>query len=205
MAIVTRVEICALTGIDEKHISTNIERAKKGMSGLVMTEKGLFNTENPINKAFIQMRQSKQANKPKLIPEYKDEDDEDEDSEIPDYQVSTQKLQHLKTLKTEKEIEKLGIDISKKMGEVVPVSLIKGVLLQQNQSVLMAYKQSIDSILRIYSKVHELTTNEIADITGQLVTAINNASVEAANLTIKNLNNIINAYSENYGVGERKG
>lgn len=118
-------------------------------------------------------------------------------------QLNTQKIE-TQISKMKMEMEKLRLQNSKFMGEVVPTGLIKPVILQHNQSILTESKNTIDNILRIFAKKHSLDAVEVAEIKSQYIPELNNMIKKASFLTIKAVNNIINDFSEQKGVGEHE-
>lgn len=118
-------------------------------------------------------------------------------------QLNTQKIE-TQINKMKMEMEKLRLQNSKFMGEVVPTGLIKPVILQHNQSILTESKNTIDNILRIFAKKHSLDAAEVAEIKSQYIPELNNMIKKASFLTIKAVNNIINDFSEQKGVGEHE-
>lgn len=118
------------------------------------------------------------------------------------YTESERQLKYLDTIKRQKEIEKLDIDIQKKRGEVVPSELIKPIFLQHNQSILTEFKNATDEILRIFSKKKSLTVNEVAEIKGEMTSCINEAINKAIASSKKAVQSVIDEHKETKWVGE---
>jgi hypothetical protein len=119
------------------------------------------------------------------------------------YTESERQLKYLDTIKRQKEIEKLDIDIAKKKGEVIPTDLVSPLILQHNQSITTEYKYVIDEIIRLFSAKNRLNVNEIAGIRGKMTKALNKAVDKASETTVNSISVIINNYAEKRGVGER--
>lgn len=206
--------------IETKALSVYIQRNQ-----VVVREDGLVDLDNEFNKRFLEKRILKNNSEPKqevkIKTSPKKETIKQEEKTIPELQTeslpknipiittpsqsyteSERVLKYLDTLKRTKEIEKLEIDINKKLGVVVPSELIKPIWLQHNQFILTELKNAVEDILRIIIKKKDLSVNESAEIRGSLIASINQSMDKASNSSIKNLNNIISEFSEKKNVGE---
>lgn len=210
MAKIPKKEFAELCGLTTGNLGNYIKR------GHVVCVHDLIDTTNPTNLRFLEKRSAKdkadkqpaEGQKPKKttaaqpkgkeIPDIEDLTPE----EVPSYEESERKLKYLDTLKREKEIEKLQIDIDKKKGVVVPSELIKPVFLQHNQNIVQEFKNTADEIVRTFSKKHSLGANEVAEIKGELVACINSAIKKAVHASISQVKNIINEHSIKKEVGE---
>lgn len=211
MALLSKNEFCELCNVKIKDFSIYVSR------GNVIVKDNLLDSNNEINKKFIEKRKSRfikteskeeQPNKPiqktnvnLVIPESTPLVDV-ESHEGQSYTESERQLKYLDTLKRRKEIEKLEFEVQKKRGEVVPSELIKPVFLQHNQSILTEYKNATDEIIRIFSKKRSLTVDEVAEIKTDLVKTINNAINNAIIISSKSIDSIISDHSDKRGVGE---
>lgn len=122
---------------------------------------------------------------------------------IPEYAESEQLVKYWDSVKREKEVEKLQIEIDKKRGEVIPSELMPPIVLQHNQSIITAIKNQQEEWLRKFAKRHNMTVIETADAKSELIAWINEAMKKATRLTINSLDTIVQDYAEKRGIGQR--
>lgn len=209
MAIYQKKEFSELCGIKRNDIAIYIKRRK-----VVLNNNDLIDTENTVNMSFLEKRlslikkQTLSEPRQKSVTEIKknttdNTHEPEETSTGQSYTESERQLKYLDTIKRQKEIEKLDIEIAKKRGEVVPSELIKPVFLQHNQSILTEFKNGIDEILRVFAKKSSLSVNQIAELKGEMVQIINH-SVNKAIVTSENsVEVIISEHAEKRGVGQK--
>lgn len=224
MAYLTKSEFSKLCGVETKYLSVMIARGN-----VVLDDDVMIDTDHERNILFLERRRSgpkppkppappkvvrekrpdniSVPRKPKIVQEPINETDEEQEeideSGIPSLLTSEKKLKHLDAIKRSKDIEKLELDIQKKRGEVIPAALVLPVLLRQNMSLVTAFKNACDTILTKYTKIRELDVNEVADIRGFFLTAINEGSDKACIESEKSIMSIISEYSDKKGIGER--
>lgn len=210
MGVIPKKDFAELCGLPTNKLWSYVQRGK-----IILLSDGMIDVSDPRNKAFLEKRKGRLiASNPEqkqektrtksviqaIIPETTDLKDV-EIHEGQSYTESERQLKYLDTLKRRKEIEKLEIDIQKKRGEVVPSDLIKPVFLQHNQSILTAFKNATDEILRIFGKKRSLSVNESAEIKTELVNTINLSIAKAIEASIKSVEIIIEQHSEARGIG----
>lgn len=191
MPKITLQQMSDITGITSGNLSNYRKRGK-----IVEDSEGLFNTENKFNKLFLDQKVLKKMNTSDAS-----EPDDALDG-IPDISVSTTRLKFLQANKTEKEIAKLELDIQKKQGEVIPYELIKPIFLQHNMSLLTAFKNAIEDVIRALSKENELNGEQIARVRGEVIEIINAALKNANDVSLKSIDIVISNYSDLKGIGE---
>jgi len=196
MALLTKKEIAELCGLETKNLSVYIMRGK-----VIVGKNDLIDTNVDKNKSFIEKRKGKISDV-KIQTTTVIESKVSEQSEGQSYTESERQLKYLDTIKRQKEIEKLEIEIQKKKGEVVPSELIKPVFLQHNQSIITEFKNATDEIIRIFSKKRSLTVEEVAEIKGETTETINNAINKATFSTIKSVESIVSEHQDKKNVGE---
>lgn len=196
MALLTKKEIAELCGLETKNLSVYITRGK-----VIVGKNDLIDTNVDKNKSFIEKRKGKISDV-KIQTTTVIESKVSEQSEGQSYTESERQLKYLDTIKRQKEIEKLDIEIQKKKGEVVPSELIKPVFLQHNQSIITEFKNATDEIIRIFSKKRSLTVEEVAEIKGETTETINNAINKATFSTIKSVESIVSEHQDKKNVGE---
>lgn len=222
MALHTKKQFSDLCGIATNNLSVQIARGKVVLTG------DFIDDAIDKNRAFLEKRISKKtiASEIAPIPKIQPVDSvinniskvtdqqpgsttQDQKFELvsPDekqsYTESERQLKYLDTVKRKAEIEKLYLDVAKKKGEVIPSELVKPVFLQHNQSIVTEFKNVADDIVRMFAKKKSLTVNEVAEITGELTSSINNAVNKATATTINSVDSIVNDFAEKKGVGER--
>lgn len=203
MSLHTKNEFCELCNLPAKSLAVYILRGK-----VVLNKQKLIDDTIDKNRAFLEKHRSKSGQtepKQKQIVDFKEKSTQDteETSTGQSYTESERQLKYLDTIKRQKEIEKLDIEIAKKRGEVVPSELIKPVFLQHNQSILTEFKNGIDEILRVFAKKSSLSVNQIAELKGEMVQIINH-SVNKAIVTSENsVEVIISEHAEKRGVGQK--
>jgi len=201
MAIYSKDEFLEACGLQSKHWSTYVERKQ-----IVPDKKGNVDVALDLNKTFLEKRQAKTKNagsKTSTGANIKTVENKNNASDgVPELSTSQKKLKHLDTIKRTKEIAKLEIEIAKRRGEVVPAELMKPIVLQHNQHMIMEFKNAVDEFIRIFSKRKALTVEEIAEIKGESVTAINGAVKRATDATVKSLTAVIINHQDKKAVGE---
>lgn len=204
MAFLSKNELCELCNVKVKDFSIYVKRGNVVMNG------DFIDSNNEINKKFIERRKSRFSNEPKInktveqkpLPPPNIQTEKIESSEGQTYTESERQLKYLDTIKRQKEIDKLDIEIQKKRGEVVPSEMIKPIFLQHNQSIITEINNRLDEFIRIFSKKRSLTVEEIADIKGNVVEWTNESMNRAILTSVKGIESVIDEHSEKRGIGE---
>ena len=213
MGLIRPTDFAQLCNKSDAYISMNVKRGK------IITESGMILDDHPVNVSFkekcLNPKPKKEKSKPKKenpSPEIKIHLQEEKngnpqtelfDSNIPSYTESNQKLRYLDTLKREKEIEKLEIEIAKKNGELVPTELVSILMAQFSKSMLNAFQNAGENLLMAVGHKKKLSLEESSELKYELVVIINQAMDEAVADSKKGLKNVISEYSEKKGVGQR--
>lgn len=189
----TRSQFCKLLDISQATISMAVKRGHLIMSG------DYIDDTLPQNSLFVQKKMAKMDKAIAAIPEA--------DDVLSSGPNDLAKLNSIKTKvwikKTNEEYEIAKIKKEKLQGALMPSELVKPVFLHHNQSIVAEFKNAIDDIVRIFAQKKSLSVNEKAEMTGELINCINQAISKATKLSIKNINNIIEEFTEKKGVGER--
>ena len=214
MPLLTKKEFANLCNMPTKSLAIYIQRGK------VISKNEYIDANLDANQSFIQKYSVKKEDRVAPIPIIKEKKEVvvktitpalenyienilvTQKSEGQSYTESERQLKYLDTLKREKEIERLQIDIDKKKGVVVPSDLIKPIFLQHNQYIITEFKNAADEIIRIFSKKKSLSVNEVAEIKGEMVSCINLSVDKASLASINSIDNIILDYSQTKQVGE---
>lgn len=198
MAIYSKKEFAEMCGMKTNALAIYIKR------GQVIVANDNINDSTDVNKTFLQKKQAKlKIKQPAVSTETSTKQNLTADG-IPDLSASTKKLKHLDTIKRSREIAKLEIEIAKRRGEVVPAELMKPIVLQHNQSMAVEFKNAIDEFIRIFSKRKVLNVEEIAEIKGESVIAINGAVKRATDATVKSILSVIINHTDKKAVGEHE-
>lgn len=217
MALYTKKEFAALCKQATNYLSVQIGRHK------VIVENDKINSENLTNKLYLEKIYGRmdfvptEAAKPvksQQIPLIPPSDPDNpltpqEAAKIAELYgnmeyVTLEKIYKFRQgEKLKSEIEKNGIDIQKKKGEVIPSELIAPVFVQHNQSFLTAFKNASEQILTEYGQIKKFTAEEMAFMRGRLTVAINEGMRSAEELTSKSISNIVKDFAAKRGVGER--
>lgn len=227
MAFFNKKEFAEKCGLEPKNLAVYIGRGK-----VVVTRKGdedVIDTSISQNKLFLEKRKGRQTEK-QLVEEFKrrpalvegmedypiDEQfrtvasgnarssNEKKDGPPMDLVQSTEWLRYRDAIKREKEIEKLELDNQRKRGEVIPTVLIGPLVFQMNQSIMTAFKNGAEEIVRMMGKKYGMTAADMSEMRGQLIKITNTAMDKARDLTLANVRAIVNEHQEKRGVGERK-
>jgi len=220
MALHSKKDFATLVNLETKNLATYIGRKK-----VIVGENGLIDDKDPINKAFIKTRSTKQSEKQiinhitkfgKATGADADEDDEPDnggkiiDLSTPDAAKksmdvleSIEKYQKFKAEKVERETYKLDIELAKRRGEIIPAELVKPIFLQHNQFIITTFKNAAEDIIRNIAKIHELSNADVAGLRGDLVKSINQAVKEAIDMSLGSVDDILNEFVVKKGVGQR--
>ena len=106
--------------------------------------------------------------------------------------------------KHNQEIQLLQSKNDKINGVVIPTELVKIIFRQHTKSMMSEFQNATDKILRAFSKKRDMSSQEQAEMRSTLIEAINIGMKNSVEVSKKNIQNIINEYSETRGVGEKK-
>jgi hypothetical protein len=209
----SKKEFADLAGMPTNKLSVFISRKK-----VILLGDGMIDDTDPRNRVFLEKWRGRSAEtvkesvkfEEKLVKKPKKEAESSFKKKEPplilgekqSYTESERQLKYLDTLKRQREIDKLDIDIQKKRGEVVPSELIKPVFLQHNQSIITEINNRSSDFIRIFSKKKALSLHETAEIKGKVVNWINEVMDKSIEISISSIETIISEHSETKGVGE---
>lgn len=94
------------------------------------------------------------------------------------------------------------VKLDKINGILMPTELVKIAFIQHNKSLLTELKNACDNIVTLFAKKRDLSSQEIAELRGEIIQALNEGMVKSAEMSKKNINNIVAEYSETKEVGE---
>jgi hypothetical protein len=113
------------------------------------------------------------------------------------------RIRLLQAVKIEKDIEKLGLDVSKRQGELIPYEIVTPLFKQHNHHLVTSFNDCIDTIIGDVLAGVELTLEQRAAINGKLTDAVNNAMRSATEMTANSLEDIVNEFADRRGRGQR--
>lgn len=231
MALLTALEFSELCIVPRTSLASYESRGKIVAKGSGKSKK--FDTENPINSLFIRDKQAKKTTEQEeaeiinRIKKYPATTDKPETSHtdafnkiladvveaekavgvvrngIPKYEDSVQLLKYLDTLKRQSEIDLNKIKVQKQKGEVVPADLIEPIFLEHNRHILTEFKNAMDEVLKIFSKMKDLEPNENAELKGILRNRVNKAMKDASESSSQSVKSVIKNYTSARAAGER--
>lgn len=206
-------------GLKSKDLTVYIKRGK-----VLATDDGLFDIEDHVNKIFLENRKvnsekkgvvaavepvtksSKQVDVLQVKEPTGKKEGEQLEIEVRDmaYDQLIKEKEITTILKGREEIEIKRIQKEKLMGIVVPTEIVKGVFARQMKSVTTAYHQSAQIIAT--GIVYELggSREHQAKIRKLLVEKINKAIEESYELGVKEIDALVDEYTEVRSKGERK-
>lgn len=197
MARFTQKEFASECGVGTNYISSYT-----GQGYLKVDEDGFYDSEEPVNARFLAKRLARP-------PKKKDEDTPKQPinpktgEEIPTYEDSERLVKYFDSLKREKEVEKLQIDIDKKKGEVIPSELIEPFFLLHSQSLTTEFKNAMEDSLRNICHLYSVSIADVADFKGYITKRINEALDKATDSTVRQMKQLIQEYADKRGIGER--
>lgn len=197
MARFTQKEFASECGVGTNYISSYT-----GQGYLKVDEDGFYDSEEPVNARFLAKRLARP-------PKKKDEDTPKQPinpktgEEIPTYEDSERLVKYFDSLKREKEVEKLQIEIDKKKGEVIPSELIEPFFLLHSQSLTTEFKNAMEDSLRNICHLYSVSIADVADFKGYITKRINEALDKATDSTVRQMKQLIQEYADKRGIGER--
>ncbi len=206
MALHSKADFAKLCGMTASNLHNYIHRDKK-----VIMSGDYIDDSHPINKLFLEKRKAKVFDeKPKPInvsvpnntqPVPKVEKPE---PGTDDYIKLDRKLKAQQLEKIEVETRLLELKEAKMNGELIPTELVQAVYMQQNQSFITSFNNSIDDFLTLFSKKKGLSHDETVAYRSEIIKIINEASKASIEITKTNIQNIIDEFTIKKEVGEHE-
>lgn len=126
-----------------------------------------------------------------------------DDNDILDYHESEKKKKHYDAIVSQRNSEKLKLEIEKKKGEVVPVSPIENLVFQFKQHVLTQGKIAYQAFLNEIGHKYSITAPDMAYYRGYFIKALNNSANEATEAFVRDLERVLNEFAVKKGVGQK--
>jgi hypothetical protein len=221
MPLLTKKEFAKQCGIKTNRLSVEIDRNK------VYEVDGLIDTDNELNAAFIErskvltalrVKRIEQApikaakppkvKAPKVVIEDTDDDDDDieveEDGDLLDILSAEKKYKHFLAVRTERGAELDEIKIQKLQGILVPTELVKHLLRQHTSNITKVTKETLEDVIVLWAAKYKIQDDDTKKMRKTILEKINFGIDRAIADTKKQLGQLIDAYSETRGKGERK-
>lgn len=220
MALLTKAQFSAKINRPSNFLSTYITR-KEVVIQSGEGKKALIDDEHPVNYAFLIKKGAQEIVKP---TENTDKSDEnvvyhavvvDEKSEKKDKKpripsngkdASDVYMKNLALVEQEKaevalqkqrgELEKINLYNQKMRGELLPIALFRPLLAQNNQNLTTTFKNAAEELISNMAKKKDFSLEERADVSALLLSSINKAITEAFDMTVQNLDVLIEDYKE---------
>jgi hypothetical protein len=215
MALHTKKEFAKMCGLTTGNLSVYEKRGKVVYSGdyvddaiepngsfLKLRKEKVTGEHVEVQAAAPVVKQTTKVIKAPKIHKPEAPNVENEGEKAPVYELTAKKIQ-TQIAKMDMEMEKMRLQNSKVMGELIPTAMVKPCVLQHNQSILTESKNTIDDIMRIFKKKYSVTPEDEAEMKSQYLVALNDMMKKATTLTVKSINNIVHEFAAKRHVGER--
>lgn len=180
-------------------------------------KKALIDDEHPVNYAFLIKKGAQNLVKPteKVEKEVKTEvyqavvvDENPKKSRIPSNGKDANEvyMKNLAQVQEEKErvalekqrgeLEKINLYNQKMRGELLPIALFRPLLARNNQNLTTTFKNTAEELISNMAKKKDFNLEERADLSAQLLSGINKAITDANEMTVQNLETIVEDYKE---------
>ena len=215
MALHTKKQFAELCGLTTGNLSVYKDRQKVVYSGdyiddsiepnlsfLKLRKEKLQTDKVPSVKAKVEPKiTQRKIEKPVAdAPRVPSVQTDDKDAVV--YNLTQEKIKTQIT-KMQMEMDKLKMQNSKFMGEVIPTALIKPCILQHNQSIISQSKITIDNLKRIIIKKFNVPPEVAAEFETTCIGELNEMMRKATQVTVKAINNIVHDFAGKRSVGER--
>ncbi len=216
MALLSRKEFAEACLIDHRSLAVYITRKKVVLTG------DKIDTEVNENKYFLEHRRefAKKKNPSVVIepeielnnrvieqqkqePQTQFEFPKEYDGTVSENFQLDSKMKRTAADKAEIERDILQAKRMKLLGESIPTSLVKDLLLQHTKSIVSAFKNAGETLIIKISKIKSLSLEEKATLRAELIQITNAASEEALKNSKNSVTQIVEDYSMSREVGER--
>lgn len=211
MALYKQGEFAQKCGIEQAYLTMYRKRGK-----VVLTDDGMVDEGNATNALFMQKCLTRPPKEPKVKSEgtIKSTDGKQvKDKKASKARITEKKSTSadtkaderfdLETTKKKIEIEKLQreatlaeMEHEKRIGKLLPTAPVQNLFIQIIKSYTISFKQAADKILMDFAKRAKMNRNDIAQMKGELIAAINKASDDGLAESKKSVGNIISEYSQ---------
>lgn len=219
MALLTKAQFAAKINRPSNFLSTYIGRNEVVIhSG--EGKKALIDDEHPVNAMFLKKKALKELIKEAKTPENKGKSTDNvevydavvvgndgkerkssngkdaNDVYLKNLAALEQEKAELAVQKQREELEKIRLFNEKARGELLPIALFKPLLARNNQNLTTTFKNLAEELISNMAKKKSFTLEERADVSKFLLEGINKAITEARDMTVQNLDTIVDDYKE---------
>lgn len=206
MALLSREEIVDRLGISHAYFNVYLKRKK-----INLNKDGLVDTNDPLNADFIKARMSKAPDIPvgESLKEQKQKAKEArnsvpiiEDSGVSKYDLEVS-IKQADLEKKQNEIELLKIKRQKLEGELIPTELVTHVFVRQAKTITTEFHNALNSYISTLKSRYKLSNEDVALMRGEVTRLTNKAIEDSTTAGLKDIESIVDDYSETRERGER--
>lgn len=209
MALYKQAEFAQKCGIEQAYLTMYRKRGK-----VVVTDDGMVDDAQAINILFFEkcLKRTPKEPKAEVVLKTTGNQEPKKDKKPSKAQITEKKSKanekaderfDLDTEKRRMEIEKLqresrlaDIQHEKMIGKMLPTEPIKSLFIQIIKSYTVSFTQAANKILQEFAKRNKMNRNDVAEMRGELIAAINQASKEGIDESKKSVSHIIREYSQ---------
>jgi polyhydroxyalkanoate synthesis regulator phasin len=210
MGLFKQAEFAQKCNIQQAYLTMNRKRGK-----VIVNEEGMVDDANAINVLFMERCLSRVPKEPKEKPDVSEEpvkikkaqkaqiiEKKSKSSSSKAAEKADERFD-LDTEKRKMEIEKIrretrlaDIQHEKMIGKMLPTEPIKSIFIQTIKAYTVSFTQAANKILQEFAKRNKMNRNDVAEMRGELIAAINQATKEGTDQSQKAVNHIIREYSQ---------
>lgn len=210
MALNKKIEFGRKCGVSTAYVAVSIKRGK-----IVVTKDGMVDDTNTTNIQFMKncalrtkkileiVHQPQSPEPEKGIKAQKAQITEKKSNTPPKEKDKYDERYDLENEKKRMEIEKLQrearlaeVQHLKLMGKMLPTEPVRTLYIQAIKAYTVAFKQAAEKIVMEFAAINKMNRNDLAQMKGELISAINHAAEEGHVETKKSVNAIIREYSQ---------
>jgi len=166
-----------------------------------------------MNRAFLEKRKDNSPPSPSQVRKsnrkredskesLRDEQLEAEQAKIDAYNLD-RKIKARELEAKEQTIELNRLKIQKLNGEIIPTELVTLVFAQHFKSITDSFYHAADNYIAVVAKRFGGKQEDISFVRGELIKLVNKAVQDSIKESKKNVDNIVNEYSQRRAAGER--
>lgn len=203
MGLLPKKEFAEKCGIQTKVLSVYIKRGK-----VVVTDSGMIDDTNLVNQQFIKNQEliprkktRVSENAPVVLDEkpqkaQKRENKNDNDKKLDErFDLDTEK-KRMEIEKLQRESRVAEAQHQKLMGKMLPTDPVKTLFIQTIKAYTVSFRQAAEKIIMEFATINKMNRNDLAQMRGELITAINRAAEEGNAESKKAVIGIIREYSQ---------
>ncbi len=203
MGLLPPKEFAEKCGIKTKVLSVYVKRKK-----VIVNGQGLIDDTNSINIQFAKSRELIAAKKPRVSENEVVVLDEkpqkaqkrEKKNETPDkfderFDLDTEK-KRMEIEKLQRESRVAEAQHQKLMGKMLPTDPVRTLFIQTIKAYTVSFRQAAEKIILEFAAINKMNRNDLAQMRGELIAAINRAAEDGNTESKKAVNGIIREYSQ---------